>query len=165
VRVNKAARRSSFFAEAHLRSLEAREGSRFQKLEEVTGATLVTLQVRPKTTVYLRGQRTLLYSVSAGFSTALEDRYGLTVRQELGGRTDAELFVEAGQQDFIADQAGLKRVDDYRAWGGLFEWAIRPKLSLRLGLTHTEFDSNLPGFDRDTTRWTTSLRFAEAAWP
>jgi hypothetical protein len=147
------------------RSLEPEGTSTFEPLDDVTGSAEIVFHLRPTLDLAVTGSRQLLYSVSEDFSYSLSQRTGLELRKEIR-RTKLDLFYEVGDLEFAAaDSRGLRRVDDYVGWGGRIELALWARTSLEVGATVTDYQSNLPGFDRSVTRWTTSLSIGDTAWP
>ncbi|MCB1033014.1 MAG: hypothetical protein KDD47_04170, partial [Acidobacteria bacterium] len=109
--------------------------------------------------------RSLTYSVTSGFTYALDDRQGLGLELALGNRSSLLVFTETGEVDYTAGTPFTERLDDYSGWGARLELGLGRKAEVQLGVEDTEFDSNLPGFDRSVTRITTQIRLSHTSWP
>lgn len=151
--------------EVAARSLEAEEGSEFRAFDEPTGRFEVAFKARPRLTLQGAAARNLTYSVADGFTYALDDRYGAGVEVELGRRSSLRIFSETGEIDYTVGASVAPRTDDYTGWGAKFKIALGKKAELQLGLTETDYDSNLPGFDRSVTRITSNLSLSQTSWP
>lgn len=148
-----------------LRSLKAREGSEFRDFDEPTGRFELTIQARPRLSLQATAARSLTYSVADGFTYALEDRAGAAAEFELRRRISLRVFTETGEVDYSAGMSVAPRVDDYSAWGAKLKVGLGRKAELQVGVIETEYDSNLPGFDRTVTRITSNLRLTQTSWP
>lgn len=153
------------FADAAFRSLEAEEGSGFIDFDETTGRAEISLKARSRLTLRATASRKLTYSISEGFTYALEDRAGAGVEWALGRRSSLLLAAETGEVDYTVGAAVTPRQDDYSGWRALLKLGLGRKAEIRLGVTDTEYDSNLPGFDRTVTRISSGISIGESSWP
>ncbi len=152
-------------ANAALRSLEADGDSNFQEFDEATGRIEIALKARSRLTLRATAGRNLTYSISEGFTFALDDRVGLAAEWALGRRTQLLLAAETGEVDYTVGASIAPRLDDYDGWRVQIKWGLGRKADLKLGITDTQYDSNLPGFDRSVTQITSGISFGESSWP
>lgn len=153
-------------AELIQRDLEPLPGSSFLPFDETTGQVRVLVELRERLALIAYGQRGLLYTLGAQGAQATQDRFGVGLNWQVGERTRLALFAETGQDDYAAGPTNApQRLDDYAGLGFDLTIKIFRKLSLQLGVASTEYDSNLPGFDRSTDRVTTRLVLGGGRWP
>lgn len=146
--------RPRFFLNADLaaRSLTATEGSRFVDYDGVTGSISLSLVPRSRLEGWLYANRQLLYSVSPGYPYIEDQRVGLSLGVDLGGRVRARVFAETGDNEFTPlSPASPPRTDDLVAYGGGLIFTLTQRLNLSFQATRIELDSNLPGSDRSYT--------------
>ncbi|HVS02616.1 MAG TPA: hypothetical protein VMT16_07600 [Thermoanaerobaculia bacterium] len=100
--------------------------------------------------VYFR--RNLVYSLAEQAAYFVDTRYGLGIRSRPVERLQLRAFVENGSNDYHASRASAAspREDDVFTYGGTVATRIG---WLNAGVTayRSDFDSNVPGFDRDVT--------------
>ena len=151
-------RRLSVQTDLAFRSLEARRGAVFVPYDEVTGDVAVTLGNKRSLSATLYANRNLIYSLSPDYPYLTDERLGLAINVGLGGRTQAQVFAETGDNSYTAFQAGTqRRQEDVTSYGSSLAFRIAPRLSLGLQALRSEFDSNLPGGDRSYSSVGTTL--------
>ena len=156
----------TFNTELVQRSLEPIGDSRFPSVDETTGRIQTLFQARPRLSLRLYGARDLQFALNPDYSYFLDDRYGVGFSWELGRRWTVEGFVEEGRNDYVEIEAGVpERTDDIHSVGGRLALQVRPKVELQLDLSRREYDSSLPGFDRDLTQALVNLSFGQRSWP
>ena len=165
VEMDRVGGRADLAFDVAFRSLRRDGSSTFEPLDEVTGSAELIYHLRPTLDLAVTGSRLVIYSVNEDFSYSLSQRTGLELRKRFR-RTGLDLFYEVGDLEFaVTEGQAFRRVDDYTGWGGKLDIDLWKRTSLQLGATVTDFQSNLPGFDRSVTRWTTNLSIGETAWP
>lgn len=153
------------YGDVFFRSLEAEDGAEFQDFDETTGRVEVNLRLRPRLSLISSANRSLTYSIADGFTYALEDRITVGAEIELGRRSSLTAFTETGETDYTFGASEQPRLDDYTGWGTRLKIGLGRQAEVEIGYIDTEYDSNLPGFDRSITRITTSLRLSSFSWP
>ncbi len=81
---------------------------------------------------------------------------------QVGYRLKIRAYGELGQNVYpvaVPDVSGalVKRVDDVTTYGGGIELLLFRNLSVTANAYNTEYDSNVPEFDRSALRFTTSF--------
>ena len=148
------------------RNLEPEPGSLFIPFDETTGRLIVSIKPRERFIFSVYGYRDLSYTVGAAFAQAEADRIGAGINWELGERTRLILFAETGEDDYRSlGSATPDRLDDFTAAGLEVNVKVLRKLQLNLGIRTTDYDSNLPGFDRSTDQVLTSISLGVGRWP
>lgn len=141
--------RFSTALELGLRTLDPEPGSEFVAFDETVGyfETLIGLARDVDLLAYTRRQQ--LYSIADTQAFFLYERVGARLQLELGD-ADLGLIAEAGEDDFQPVSAlDPERIDDAFTLGVELAYALRELVSFRLRADYTEYDSNLPVFDRD----------------
>lgn len=160
--------RHRLVAEAVDRSLEPEPGSDFVPFDELTGSLVYDLELSPRLTASVFGSRQLAYSLTDAYSYSFGDRLGVGLSWELGRRTQIRVSQEKGQERYTAAPAfptATQRIDDFTGASILAQVKLRKRLSLALGFTRAEFDSNLDRFDRSFDQITTSVSLGGLDWP
>lgn len=140
------------------RTLEPREGSDFADLKLTTGLLETQWNLHRSVDFFLYGRRQLGFSVRAETSNYVSERTGVRLGFNLRGAT-LGVAGEVGADGYESLVSGTRdRTDDVTALAATLQLRIRTALTLRLGLTHTDYDSNIDGFDRNVTAWTTSIQ-------
>lgn len=151
-------RRLSFGMDLAARSLEARRGAAFVPYDKVTGNAAVTLGNARSLSTTLYANRNLVYSLSRDYPYLTDERLGLALTLGLGGRTQARVFAETGDNDYTAFLASApRRQEDVTSYGASLAFRIAPRLSFGLQALRSEFDSNIPGGDRSYSAVGTTL--------
>ena len=134
------------------RELEERNGSQFRRFRDLSGTARLTFKTGVRFNPTFYGSRQLVYSLAPESSYFADERLGASVEQVLGWRTSLRIFGEVGQNDYVQlTAAAPDRSDDYQAYGGEVQFKISERLTALVGAVRSEYDSNLPGFDRDLT--------------
>jgi hypothetical protein len=145
--------------EAVFRDLEPEgETSTFVPYDGVTGDVQLTFEPgwRMGYSPYYR--RDVFYALDEDYSYFESSRYGLAVRAEISERWSARLYVEAGSDDYVAQQPDTEvRDDEFTSVGGDLGVRVVGPLELRFGYSVDDWDSSIDTFDRDNGRF--HLRF------
>jgi hypothetical protein len=141
-----------FLSDLALRSLAARQGSRFVAFDGITGKTAVAVRVGSDLELWAYGDRNLVYSLSQ-FSPYLDDRrFGLAVAVTANRRILSRFFAETGDERYVSFAANeAQRRDDVSAVGGSVRFLVTETLSVIAQVVHTRYDSNISGADRSYT--------------
>jgi hypothetical protein len=140
------------------RELEEEAGSQFRRFRDLSGTARLTFKTRARLNPAFYGSRQLVYSLAPESSYFADERVGLSLEQVIGWRTSLRVFGEIGQNDYVQLSAAVPdRQDDYLAYGAEAQFKIRERLTALVGVVESEYDSNLPGFDRDLTAIRLSL--------
>lgn len=138
-------------ADVAWRSLEAKGGAPFVPFDGVTGSLRLGWgeggRLQPAIYVF----RNLVYALDPSYSYLESDRYGLSLGLRLGHRTLLAVFAEAGTDDYQPTELAPLRDDDQLAYGASAALELGRSLHLSLGWSREEYDSNLPGRDRELT--------------
>lgn len=142
------------------RKLEGREGSDFTDLDTTTGYLETSWRLHRAFDLLVYGRRQIGYSLEAGFANVVAGRSGARLDVEW---RDATLYLaaEVGRDDY--ERLGPDtpaRSDDVLAFGLGLTFVVRRSFTLSTALVHTDYDSNLSGFDRDVTAWTASVQLS-----
>jgi hypothetical protein len=135
----------------------------FEGLEESsnepTGSGRVGWQANHRVRLDLYGGRSLVYSVRGADRYFIEDRLGLSAGSPWGRRIFLRAYVETGTDDFESLTAlPALREDDVTSLGGEINYEVNRRLSVGLGATRSDHESNLPGLDRTVTVWRLGLQ-------
>ncbi len=150
---------ASFAARLAWRDLEAEGGSRFVPYDGVTGKLRARWRSSSRLELELFGDRNLVYSTTDDWVYFEDTGFGAAVRLALSSRLNVRLFAENGSADYTGFEASAPaRTDDYQTFGGHFEVRLG-RARLTVGGSRTDYDSNLPGFDREVTVIRSGLRF------
>lgn len=147
------------------RSLDPEPGSALPPTEATVGSLRLGFTPGWRFDIGLYGRRSLLYSLSDGYSQFEEDRYGVEVAAPFGKRWTTRAYLEAGGNEYAALGPGVPlRSDDALAYG--FEGALqlREWLIYRFGYRRLEIDSNLPGLDRETESLLSTVSLTTGSW-
>lgn len=140
------------------RSIEPDPGAAFVAFDDTTGSLSLGWRAFGPVHVELFGSRDLVYSIQSDVSYFEEDRVGLGLRTSLGSRGGLRLFVEEGENVFVTSEpAAIQRIDERESHGASLSFQLG-QVSFEIGATRTEYVSNIPQFDREFTRVTTSIR-------
>ena len=130
------------------RDLEPEPGSAFVPYRNVTGDFRLEVRIGGQLRPELYGRRNLVYAIEQQWVYFDDTGLGLGLRTSLGPIASLRLFVEEGTNDYTSFAGVSDRQDDYRAIGGQLRFALG-RFALILGATSTNYDSNLPQYDRD----------------
>ncbi|HSM50072.1 MAG TPA: hypothetical protein VLA75_01575 [Thermoanaerobaculia bacterium] len=150
------------------REIEAAPGSSFGGFDGTTYRVQLGLGQGRRIAPVFYAQRDLVYTLDASSSYALDERVGASLSVSLGRRTTLSGYFETGEQEFRAvGEAATGRLDDLTAWGGQLGITLGRGLRLYAGYRSIEYDSNLPGQDREERSILGGLRFggkSEGPW-
>ena len=143
------------------RSGEAANGSSFPEYDENTGAYYLSYSLSAPVEVQAFGHRHVVYGVFADNAYFFEKRYGGALLLHVGKRLAFRVSADTGTNDYpIAVRIGsteVTRVDDVQSYGGGLQMLLRRNVSLTLGLTQSNYTSNVDGFDRKVTHLQTGI--------
>lgn len=134
----------------------------FPRYSEAIGSYFTTFRLNRAVELESSGRRGAVYSLFTANPYFLETRYGGGVRIYAGHRVIFRLFADAGRNEYprevlLGDTTRLKRVDDVKAAGAEVTVRVYRNLAWVVGATKSDYDSNLPGYDRSILRVTSSL--------
>lgn len=131
------------------RSLAPTAGSSFVPYESTSARLLAGFRTTRRLSYALYGGRGIVYSLLAGYSYFQDDRLGISTQLSLGWRTRLRLYGEAGRDDYTPEGPGVPdRRDEVRSFGATVGFEVSPRAQLTLRLTHSEYDSDVPGAGR-----------------
>jgi hypothetical protein len=149
------------------RKLDPKPGSTFVPYDETAYSFGAGFNASGRLTPNVYGRRSIVYSLTAGYSYLRDDTLGIALQYGLGWRTRLRVFAEGGTADYTPDTPLVAgRSDDTRAYGAAVTFAAAKRAILTLRLTRTEYDSNLPGEDRSIATFGAGLSFGgnRASW-
>lgn len=120
------------------------------KLNQVIGSALVSFSLRPKTTVSLFLSDQLAFTTISTEGIIESDSQGVSLRQGLGERLEADLFGEIGTQTFD-DPQSAGRTDELEAFGLTLRLDLTERLTLTATLRDQRWDSTFSEFDRSSS--------------
>ncbi len=158
--------------DAVLRSLDPDGiGSRFTPYQdELEGVLRINYQLRPRLQLAVYGERSPSYSAANDYAYFTRENTGVSLVFTFGSSSNLQLYIEEGRHDYTAKLGRIgvaARQDDTMSFGAVAQLELTDSLTLRLGATESEYDSNLPGLDRSVTRIITgiSLKLGGVDWP
>lgn len=147
------------------RELEPEPGSELQPTEQTEGRAQLTLTPGWRFTFGLYGSRGITYALDRDYTYLVDERLGVETRAPFGERLSLRAFLETGTADFEPRLAATaRRSDDLTAYGADATYRLGEWVFYRAGLHQVTIDSNLPGFDRDYLRVTSSLVLSTGDW-
>lgn len=157
----------SFLADLLYLELEPEPGSRLVPVAKTTGSARLSLTPGWRFSFGLYGHRNVTFSLDDAYSHFLDDRVGVDISAPFGEKLSARAFFESGSADFVrlaSAAAQPQRNDDVTAYGLEATYDIGEWLRYRAGFHQVEIDSNLPGFDRDYLRFTSTFVLSTGDW-
>lgn len=162
-------------AEVVRRELEPEPGSALQPVDQTQGRARLTFTPGWRFTFGVYGSRHTTYALDLAYSHLTDERIGAEVGAPFGDRLRVRAFYEQGSADFDLRQplapppggvpaAQGRRSDDLEAYGAEGTYRLGEWLSYRAGLHQVTIESNLPGFDRDYVRVTSSFVLSTGDW-
>ena len=128
--------------------------------EEPRGRVRLDKELGSHFGLQLYADRNLVFSVQESSPFFDDTRLGIALRSTNRARFGFRVFAETGSNEFASfDPPTVGRTDDFQAFGGEVVLTFRT-LQLRLGATTTDYDSNLPQFDRRVTISRLSINFS-----
>lgn len=164
VRLRLEGNRITLDAQVVQRRLAPEPGSELTSVDSTQGRAELRLTPGWRFRFSLYGHRSTVYALDSDYSHFDDERYGLRVGAPFGDRLRLSLFAEGGRDDYQALAGAPGRRDDVTAWGVDATWELGEWLSYRAGFHQLEYDSNLPGFDRDVTRIVSTVVLSTGAW-
>lgn len=147
------------------RELEPEPGSALVPVKELNGRARVRLTPGWRFSFDLYAHRNFAYSLSGAYSHLIEDRFGVGVGAPFGERLSTRAFFESGTAEYRRLGPEIpQRSDDITAYGFDATYRLGEWLAYRAGFHQLDFDSNLPGFDRDFVRITSNFVLSTADW-
>ncbi len=133
--------------------LEPETGPEGLAFEDFTGEFRVGLRAAGSLEIELFGSRNLVYSFQSTWAYYEDESLGAALHFALGAWGDLRLFGERGSTDYAPIEAGPEadRVDDFDGFGGELSLKLHPRVTLVVITAETDYDSNLPQFDRTVT--------------
>lgn len=158
--------------DAVLRSLDPDGAvSRFTPYEdELEGVLRINYQLRPRLQLAVYGERAPSYSAATDYAYFTRENAGVSLVFTFGNSSNLQLYLEEGRHDYTAKLGRIgvaTRQDDTMSFGAVAQFDLTESMTLRLGATESEYDSNLPGLDRSVTRIIAgiSLKLGGVDWP
>lgn len=139
------------------RSIDPDIGSAFVPYDDFTGALHLGLRPFGPARLELFARKDVSYSIQEAVSYAETESAGVALRLSLGSRGDLRVFTEEGDDTYIQIEPGDPRRIDQRTSYGLDLSIQFDRFTWSLGGSIEEYDSNLPGLDREYTRFGTSI--------
>ncbi|MEM7351578.1 MAG: hypothetical protein AAF657_12350 [Acidobacteriota bacterium] len=142
-----------FYLEAELaaRDLEPDSGSRSVPYDDITGSFKAAWRFPGGSELQFFGAQNLVYSLNDRTAYFEDVSVGLGFKTNLTSQLSLRLFAQDGTNDYVDfEPAPVPRSDDYQAYGLDLRLALG-RFTLSLGASQTDYDSNLPQFDRETT--------------
>lgn len=144
-------RNIGFLADVVGRSLTFENGREGLDYDGVTGHVSLRLVTSPRWQPRVYWVRNLVYSFSEVWPYFLDEGVGLSFDGDLTSDLKLRLWVEDGDNEFVPlETTGPARIDDLVVTGGELVFTLGPG-QLILGGYRTDYESNLPEFDRTVT--------------
>jgi hypothetical protein len=136
-------------------------GSSFPEYSETTGSWFAEYRLTAPIDVQGFGSRDVVYGLSSGNPYFLEDRIGAAIRFQLGRLLSVRVGTESGENDYplpvMSSGALIDRVDDVSTQSASLSIPLLRNLALTFGASQSDYDSNIPGYDRSVLRWTSTI--------
>ena len=142
------------------RSLEADgAASLFPDFDDLSGRYRVAFQVAGPVQLELLGYRNLVYSFQDSFAYFIDQATSVGVAISLGSRAGLQLRWEDGENDYaVFDPSRAPRLDRFDGPVGELQLELG-RFTLVVSGSRTEYDSNVPQFDREVTTVSAGLIF------
>ena len=138
-------------------------GSTFPEFSDIYRIWISFLRTPPwSLQLQLYGSRGISYGQYIGNAYYFGSSGGAALVLQVGYRLKIRAYGELGENVYpvaVPDVSGalVKRVDDVTTYGGGIELLLFRNLSVTANAYNTEYDSNVPEFDRSALRFTTSF--------
>ena len=131
-------------------SLDPEPGSELRAADESTGSLELLWRPSSRLDLFAYGRRNLSFSIDRNSTYFLGQRQGLRLNfQSRIGQLG--VFGELGEDDYEPLPGAPDRLDDVTVYGAELRIELGRLAALALRAIRTEYDSNLDGFDRETT--------------
>jgi hypothetical protein len=117
-----------------------------------TGSGFASFYPRPRLGFEIYGNRSLIYGVLAESPVFVEKRIGVGGVMGFRERVLLRLFGEQGNNDYPLPVQGLRREDDATSVGGSVTVRVFRTSRIIVQASRSDYDSNLPNFDRSAFR-------------
>jgi len=149
----------SFSTELVARSLEADGDAPFPDYDELTGRFRAAWQATGRLQLELLGFRNLVYSIQDAYAYFEDETLAVGAIVSVTSRVGFRVRWEEGSNDFAPfDPARARRIDDFSGWSAELQLELGPATLVVTG-SETDYDSNLPAFDRSVTTVSAGLVF------
>lgn len=149
--------RSQLSIQVAFRDLEADAGARFPAYDQPTGSLRFSRQLGGASRFQLFGNRNLVYSPTDTWAYFEDTALGVGLQTALTSQLSLRIHAGQGDNAYVAfAPASPERSDDYVAFGGQLQVTLG-RVTLTLGASTTDYDSNIPDFNRSTTTIQSSL--------
>jgi hypothetical protein len=146
------------------RTGEASNGSIFPKYDTTTGSYFASYSLVAPIALEAYGDRRVIYGVFADYPYFFELRNGLGARVRVGNRLILRAFGEKGSNDYnIPGRTGggiNSRKDDVTTYGAGFAARMYRDIAVNVGLSKSEYISNLDAYTRSIVRLYTGITFS-----
>ncbi len=137
-------------------------GSSFPEFSTFTGSGYLSYELLRRLELKLYGSRGVEYGQYFQNPYYFGSLGGAGLSFKIGYRLSLRVYGELGQNVYpvaVPDASGalVKRVDDTTTYGGGLELLLFRNLSVTASAYNTDYNSNLPEFDRSVLRFTTSF--------
>lgn len=146
------------------RELEPEPGSDLRAVDATEGQLRLRFTPGWRFTFGLYGHRSTVYALDLDYSHLTDQRLGVELSAPFGERLTVRAFTETGDAEYEPLPGSPARTDDVTAWGAEASFRLGEWLSYRAGFQQVSYDSNLPGFDRDLSRVTSSVVLSTGDW-
>lgn len=139
------------------RSVDPEMSSEFIPYDDITGS--LNLGSRPigPARLELYARQDVSYSIQSRVSYVEYETAGAGIRVSLGSRGELHVYGEEGDDEYLQLEPGdLPRTDDRTSYGLSFSLRF-DRYSFSIGYTVDDYESTIPVFDRDFTRFRTSV--------
>jgi hypothetical protein len=120
------------------------------RLNQVVGSALISFSLRPRTTASLFLSDQLAFTTISTEGIIESNSQGISLRQDLGERLEADLFGETGTQTFD-DPQNPGRTDELEAFGLTLRFDLTERLTLTATLRDQRWNSTFSEFDRSSS--------------
>ncbi|HUP21618.1 MAG TPA: hypothetical protein VNB06_01600 [Thermoanaerobaculia bacterium] len=135
------------------RDLEAEPGSIFGGYDELSGELAVHRQLGWRTGAELQASRDLFFAFDLESSHFESERLRGGITFDVIEALELRFFAGTGDDEYFAVSSDdVHRIDDVTEWGVGLSWNIGGRVTMLVGYTLEDFDSDVPGFDREVDR-------------
>jgi hypothetical protein len=142
------------------RDIQERDNSDFRRFKAWTGQGRLQYRTEGRFGASIFGNRQIVYSLAQGTSYFTDQRLGVSLDVRMGWRTNLRAFLESGTDEYEPVTGNVQlREDDFDTIGAEFQMKLQETSTLLAGFSRTEYDSNVPGFDRELTTIRITVNF------